>query len=64
MRFLTLVILCLSIAACNTIGGLGRDLSETGKAVDEMAGWSQDQLNDVSSETSSTNGEEIYQFSN
>lgn len=64
MRFIVIILLCLSISACNTMGGMGRDLSETGKAIDEMAGWSQDQLNDVSAETStSSNGAEVYQFS-
>ena len=35
-------------SGCNTLGGLGRDISETGAALDKAAGWSQTQINDAS----------------
>ena len=44
MRYLFLLA-ALAAAGCNTFAGIGKDLSETGKAVENSAGWSQDQIN-------------------
>ena len=38
------------LGGCNTIGGFGQDVSEAGKAIDNAAGWSQDQINDATTE--------------
>ncbi|MEM6603380.1 MAG: hypothetical protein AAF621_04950 [Pseudomonadota bacterium] len=43
-----LIISSIGLASCNTIGGLGRDISEAGDKLDKAAGWSQGQLNDAS----------------
>ena len=45
---LSIVFMAGFTTACNTIGGLGQDLSETGKALDKAAFWSQNQLEDIS----------------
>ena len=46
---LSLVLLSSAlISGCNTVGGLGRDISETGAALDKAAGWSQTQINGAS----------------
>jgi len=31
--FITLIVLCLALAACNTVHGIGRDLSAAGNAI-------------------------------
>lgn len=36
------------VSGCNTVGGIGRDISETGAALDKAAGWSQTQINGAS----------------
>ena len=58
-----LIISILSVSGCNTLGGFGRDISETGKALDEAAGWSQDQINENTSSTDSSiiESEPVYQ---
>ena len=58
-----LIISILGISGCNTLGGLGRDISETGKALDEAAGWSQDQINENTTTTDSSiiESEPVYQ---
>jgi predicted small secreted protein len=52
--FISLFILFVSglVSGCNTIGGFGQDLSETGKALDRAAYWSQNQIDDISNEES------------
>jgi predicted small secreted protein len=35
----------ICLAGCNTIGGFGKDVSETGKAIDNAAGWTQNKVN-------------------
>jgi predicted small secreted protein len=49
----TAVIGCFT-AGCNTIGGLGQDLSETGKALDRAAFWSQNQIQEIDKEVSTS----------
>ena len=60
MKLLSLLGLLSTLAACNTVGGFGQDLSETGKALDKAAYWSQNQLEyigeEVSSDSSSSSG--------
>jgi predicted small secreted protein len=54
----TVLMSCFS-AGCNTIGGLGRDLSDTGKALDKAAYWSQNQLEDISEEGTTTSSQDM-----
>ena len=35
--FSTLVVACLTLAACNTVEGVGRDISEGGEAISDTA---------------------------
>lgn len=54
----------ISLSACNTMGGLGKDVSEAGKALDDAASWSQDQINTATNDTDNQvtgNSEEIFQ---
>jgi|GEM_PF-4304658 len=55
--FFLLVLSAFSIAlsGCNTIGGLGQDVSEAGKALDNAAYWSQNQLHTLNQEMTTTN---------
>ncbi len=50
MSVATLGVACLLLGACNTFGGLGKDLAEAGTAVEKSANWSQDQINTANSE--------------
>ncbi|MFT6072167.1 MAG: putative small secreted protein [Alphaproteobacteria bacterium] len=43
---LTATLLC----GCNTIGGLGQDVSEAGRALDNAAYWSQSQIHTLNTE--------------
>lgn len=38
------------LGACNTFGGIGKDLAEAGKAVENSADWSQGQINKADSQ--------------
>ena len=53
-HFITLALLLTTgfISGCNTIGGFGKDLSETGKAVDKAAYWSQNQIQELNEDGS------------
>lgn len=56
MRYFTtlsLLIITGVLSGCNTIGGLGQDLSETGKALDNAAYWSQNQIQDLNEDGTS-----------
>jgi predicted small secreted protein len=56
MRYFTtlsLLVVTFVLSGCNTIGGLGQDLSETGKALDNAAYWSQNQIQDLNEDSSS-----------
>jgi predicted small secreted protein len=54
-RFLSVVVISLlGLSGCNTIGGFGQDLSQTGKAVGDAASWSQNQIQDMSGENTSS----------
>jgi predicted small secreted protein len=48
------------LSACNTIGGLGHDVSEAGKALDKAAYWSQNQIETISDEVSSSSDNEAF----
>lgn len=51
MRHFIVLSFVLILSGCNTLGGLGRDISQTGEALDNAAGWSQTQINEVAEET-------------
>lgn len=51
---LSMVLMSGFVSGCNTIGGFGQDLSETGKALDKAAYWSQNQIDELNSDGSST----------
>jgi predicted small secreted protein len=53
IMMLILGVSCFS-TACNTVGGLGQDLSETGKALDRAAFWSQNQIQEIDKEVTSS----------
>jgi predicted small secreted protein len=44
--------LCLLLGACNTFGGIGKDLAEAGSAVEKSANWSQDKINNANAQMS------------
>lgn len=55
MKYISLSILVLFfVTACNTVGGIGRDISEAGDHLDQAAGWSQNQINNASEWTDQT----------
>jgi predicted small secreted protein len=51
-------------AGCNTVGGLGQDLSETGKALDRAAFWSQNQIQEIDKEVSSDTSTSTNSYNN
>ncbi len=53
---LSIVFMSGVVSGCNTIGGLGQDLSETGKALDKAAYWSQNQIQEIDGGSTSTSG--------
>ncbi len=60
-HLLALLTLLGMVSACNTIGGFGQDLSETGKALDKAAYWSQNQIQSLDEDdTSISNNSETY----
>ena len=46
-----ILILSGLVSGCNTLGGLGQDISQTGAALDNAAGWSQTQINEATKDT-------------
>lgn len=53
---LSIVFISGVVSGCNTIGGLGQDLSETGKALDKAAYWSQNQIQEIDGDSTSSSG--------
>jgi predicted small secreted protein len=37
-RWAVLLLLCLALAACNTVAGVGKDLQKAGEAIQKRAG--------------------------
>jgi predicted small secreted protein len=50
LKMITVCVALLLCAGCNTIGGFGQDISQTGQAIDNAAGWSQEQINTAADE--------------
>ncbi len=50
IKIFAVCVTLLLCSGCNTVGGFGQDISETGKAIDTAAGWSQEQINTAADE--------------